>query len=432
MTTMGAADQQLAAMGRILDDLGLALCVFDGADRAVLWNRTFTAFFPEHEGHVRVGEPYADNLRRFYAGRLQGEERANIDRYIAGGIARHRAQSRPFTFQHLGRTLTAASLPLGPDRRARVWRADERTVEAAPGALPLLLFDNLPDGAMILDPQGRIVAVNREFRALYGIDRADTVLGRSFVEVVRMAWERNDGGMPESLKLMLDDVRFAGAPFDVELPGDRWLRVIERRVSDGTGYISHTDVSLLKRQQRELERAYAALEALSATDPLTGIANRRRLNAAVADEARRAMRSGAPLSLVLIDVDHFKQINDRAGHLGGDACLAWVARLIEGAVGRPGDLAARFGGDEFALLLPDTGDAAALLVGERLRAAIEAGDGAPARFTVSIGTTSLLVDGDPAATPHRLVAAADHALYEAKRLGRNRTVAAPAMPARPG
>src|SRR5690349_8850951 len=92
----------LRSIGETLDGLGLATCVFDENDAALLWNRTFLKFFPEHEPHIHVGEPYRSNLRRFYESRLRGEELQAIDRYVDEGVARHRGQYRPFTFMHSG------------------------------------------------------------------------------------------------------------------------------------------------------------------------------------------------------------------------------------------------------------------------------------------------------------------------------------------
>ena len=105
----------LKTVAETLDDLGLAMCVFDDEDRALLWNRSFLRLFPEHDGHVHVGEPYRENLRRFYAGRLGPEHIAEIDRYVDEGLRRHRAQLKAYTFEHHGRRIEVASLPLRHD-----------------------------------------------------------------------------------------------------------------------------------------------------------------------------------------------------------------------------------------------------------------------------------------------------------------------------
>ncbi len=172
------------------------------------------------------------------------------------------------------------------------------------------------------------------------------------------------------------------------------------------------------------------LATLATTDGLTGIANRRRLDEALASEWRRAARDGTAVSLALADVDHFKPFNDRHGHGAGDECLRGVAAALAGTVRRPADLVARYGGEELAALLPDTDAVGAGAVAEGMRAAVEAlgiahGDSPPAGMvTVSVGVATVTPAGgeDPAAGVRALLAAADGALYEAKRTGRNRVV----------
>ena len=178
-------------------------------------------------------------------------------------------------------------------------------------------------------------------------------------------------------------------------------------------------------REDELQRDRNALEAIASTDALTGVANRRELDRALANVARRRRRRErqAPLAyaLLMIDIDHFKLLNDRYGHPAGDACLRVVAQTLQAALVRPGDLLARYGGEEFAVLLRDVDAAGALHVAERLRVAVEAlriaHAGSPfACVTVSIGAACAL-QGE---SPDGLVEAADRALYRAKCDGRNR------------
>jgi len=178
---------------------------------------------------------------------------------------------------------------------------------------------------------------------------------------------------------------------------------------------------LLGRQLRLRQNAERELAGLASTDGLTGLANRRRLDQALAQEWARGIRSGRPLALLMIDVDHFKAFNDRHGHHGGDVALRSVAQTLAASIRRPGDLAARYGGEEFMVVLPETDKAGACVIAEKLRLAIEAlppfaNDTAP--ITVSIGVaTHLPVTHD---LPGALFQAADRALYRAKRNGRNR------------
>ena len=102
----------IRALGDTLDGLDVALCAFDDSDRTLAWNSTFFKFFPEHAGHVYVGEPYEANLRRFYTHRLDAQELPNIERYITAGVERHRAQTRPYSFEHGGLRVHVSSLPI--------------------------------------------------------------------------------------------------------------------------------------------------------------------------------------------------------------------------------------------------------------------------------------------------------------------------------
>ncbi|WP_336492331.1 sensor domain-containing diguanylate cyclase [Methylobacterium nigriterrae] len=165
------------------------------------------------------------------------------------------------------------------------------------------------------------------------------------------------------------------------------------------------------------------LETLATTDALTGLSNRRRFDEALAREWRRSVRTRQPLSLILLDADHFKGFNDRYGHQSGDEALKLIARSIEAATDPSHDIACRIGGEEFAVILPDTEAVSAEVVADRIREAV-AGWKVPHAanpqgiITVSGGLaqTPLIPAVDPAA----LIAAADAALYEAKQLGRNR------------
>jgi diguanylate cyclase (GGDEF)-like protein len=161
-------------------------------------------------------------------------------------------------------------------------------------------------------------------------------------------------------------------------------------------------------------------EALSVTDDLTQLYNSRYLSQVLRRETKRASRSGRPLSLLFIDLDGFKAINDRHGHLFGSRALVEAAGVIR-ASARETDMVARFGGDEFALILPDTGSDGAVAVGERIRDRIAAhrfleGDGLSIKLTVSVGVATL---PDVAASADGLVQAADEAMYWVKDHGKN-------------
>jgi diguanylate cyclase (GGDEF)-like protein len=166
--------------------------------------------------------------------------------------------------------------------------------------------------------------------------------------------------------------------------------------------------------QRDLLRR---LEHLSMSDPLTGLGNRRAFDEALAVEMARARRASSSMGVVILDVDHFKQFNDRHGHQAGDDALVTVATVLAQEA-RAEDRACRIGGEEFALLLPGADDAAAAVVAERIRRAVENADAEPAGVTVSLGVAASRGDD-----PRGLLEIADARLYVAKEAGRNRVVA---------
>lgn len=180
----------------------------------------------------------------------------------------------------------------------------------------------------------------------------------------------------------------------------------------------------LVRTREELIEANRQLEVLAAQDALTELANRRRFDEVLAREVRRAEREGHPLALLLVDLDYFKRYNDSYGHVQGDACLQSVARVLMHVAQRPGDLAARYGGEELAIVLPNTALAGAASVAQRLlqgvgELGVEHHASPFGLVTVSIGV-AVLEPGTSAADAMALVEAADRALYRAKEAGRNR------------
>jgi diguanylate cyclase (GGDEF)-like protein len=189
------------------------------------------------------------------------------------------------------------------------------------------------------------------------------------------------------------------------------------------------------RELRRRAAMQAELARLSLTDALTGLPNRRRFEESFERAWKSARRSGRPLAMLVVDADHFKRYNDRYGHATGDAVLKGLACCLSASVHRPDDLVARVGGEEFVLLLPDTGAEGASLVAGKVHQAISQlgidGAGiAPGTVTVSIGLA--VGDGADAGNREELYRKADAALYDAKATGRNRTCSAPLSGPRKG
>jgi diguanylate cyclase (GGDEF)-like protein len=208
-------------------------------------------------------------------------------------------------------------------------------------------------------------------------------------------------------------LRILGAQAIISISHARLYDNLEQRVAERTA---------------ELEKANRKLATLSATDGLTGLANRRHFDEMLSHEWARTMRTRQPLVIIMIDVDYFKKYNDCYGHQAGDECLKSIARVLQEGTRRVSDLAARYGGEEFTVVLPNTDASAALQLGETMRLSIEAlamtHELVPAgKVTVSVGIAVALFSqgsgGGSDSGAAALLHAADEALYRAKRSGRN-------------
>jgi diguanylate cyclase len=201
---------------------------------------------------------------------------------------------------------------------------------------------------------------------------------------------------------------------------------LETEVKNRTEQLSNTNQELA-RANTKLAEVNEQLELLANTDPLTALANRRSFQETLSFELRRSKRTHSPLSVLMIDVDHFKTYNDANGHPAGDQVLVQIARILKETL-RNTDVVSRYGGEEFTILLPDTAAEPAKAVAQKLRDTVRAypfpgaGESQPeGRVTISIGVATAPEDGD---TTISIVIAADRALYVAKGLGRDQVAAA--------
>ncbi|MES2153034.1 MAG: sensor domain-containing diguanylate cyclase [Pseudomonadota bacterium] len=203
---------------------------------------------------------------------------------------------------------------------------------------------------------------------------------------------------------------------------DQQVRELDTATTHMLARLAHQVMSLIELRARshELEQAYLAMQTLATIDELTGMLNRRALMARLREEVERCQRFGGALALVMVDLDHFKQVNDAYGHQAGDAVLAAVGALLRERI-RITDSAGRYGGEELCLLLPGADAPAAALLAEKLRAAIAAtvfpSPAQQVTLSASFGVAAYHPDHAP--SPEKLVAAADRALYRAKHGGRN-------------
>ncbi len=295
------------------------------------------------------------------------------------------------------------------------------------------LLNSLEDQIAVIDRAGVIHYTNlawNRFAEQNGMPKGYDWLGINYLRVFDSAVEPLVLMAAEGIRRVLCGEQ---DHFHLEYPChspdiQRWFMM---RVSPVLGvdveFYTITHINITERKLLELDVTH-----LSQHDPLTGLANRRLFNSFLHNEWRRSMRERTPISFIMLDLDNFKACNDHFGHQVGDDLLRQVGHLLNAFCQRPADLPSRFGGDEFAVVLGNTGKEAALRMGEAIRLGIkelsmnELGD---ARLSASIGIATQLPER-VLVSEDELLAAADMALYTAKKEGKNRchSVACPSLP----
>jgi diguanylate cyclase (GGDEF)-like protein/hemerythrin-like metal-binding protein/PAS domain S-box-containing protein len=296
------------------------------------------------------------------------------------------------------------------------------------------MADLLPQIVFETDAEGRLAYVNRQAYPICGYAEDDDVIGVSALDL--FVPEDRDRAIAafarrvDGLAAGNNEYRIARKDGTI-FPALVYATPVTRggRVAGLRGII--VDISAQKRaeeeigrlaHQLELERDYA--QASASIDALTRVANRRQFDEVLRGDFFRLKRSNEPLSLIMLDIDHFKKYNDEYGHLAGDECLRSIGETLKRIVARAHDKVARYGGEEFAVIMPETGARGAFVIAERIRKAVEelsiAHVASPVSpwVTVSLGLVTVSPSG--LAAPEKVIELADKALYEAKRRGRNR------------
>lgn len=281
-----------------------------------------------------------------------------------------------------------------------------------------IVLDHITQGIVVIGPDYRTLAFNRPFEEIFQLPARSVAVGADFRDILRV-WAQETGQDQQMLDLAIKELDRQDS-FEFQFPqsikGDiRWCLLTHNPLPGNKGFVrTFTDIT----KQKALE---TSLTKLSREDPLTGLFNRRTLMAMLEDEMTRVQRYQRSMSLLMMDIDHFKRINDRWGHPMGDEVLRSFAAQCEGAM-RENDKIGRWGGEEFVMLLPETEQPEAVEVASRLRSltssmAIPSHSGDNTiHVTISIGIASTSA-GD---TVETLLARADHALYDAKTSGRDR------------
>jgi diguanylate cyclase (GGDEF)-like protein/PAS domain S-box-containing protein len=324
-------------------------------------------------------------------------------------------------------------------------KAPDRTLPAAADGHRLNMLRSVLAavnlGAIVVDGDGRVVLWNAWMSRHSGLAQ-EHVVGADLLAVcpevrggrieaaLRQARHNNFSSV---LSQSLNKAPFAlHANAAAAARGERLQQAVEVTPIDIAGAPRHcliqiSDVSVAVGREKLLREQAMVLRSQTFSDGLTGIANRRHFDVALEKEHRRAKRGGAALSLLMIDIDHFKAYNDHYGHQKGDQCLIQVAAALAGMLKRPCDLMARYGGEEFAMILPEIDIGQATRMAETIRARAQqlaiphARNGEAPHITVSIGVTTQRIEAP--VDIEALIGAADRALYAAKNNGRNRVAA---------
>ena len=291
------------------------------------------------------------------------------------------------------------------------------------------VVEAVPVGLALYDNQDRLVTVNREAALQYPYRGNDPLIGTSFEDLMRRAVRAGlipdaVGREEEWLAVRLASRGATAAVLQRHADDGQWVHFFENRTPSGYLVMTRLDIAPLVEKGLALERSNEQLLRLSTTDGLTGIANRRQFEQTLQGEWQRSARGQARLSLLMIDIDHFRRYNEHHGHLTGDECLRQVARVLTMCVKRSGELVARFDGEEFAVLLPGADAAEARRVAERCllqigNTRIPHGDSPVSPWlSVSIGVATAVAA--PAVTPLALLQTAERAVAAAKAAGRAR------------
>lgn len=299
-------------------------------------------------------------------------------------------------------------------------RAEELVAESE--ARFRLLAENTADLVTHVDATGKRIFASPAARDLLGYEPEELVGGRP----IDLAYPDDRAVLGAMLTALAEGQASEPVQYRARRKDGiyRWIEATGRPLGPERGYIlALRDIERRKQAEDELGAAVLRLNELANSDGLTGLANRRCFDESLEREISRAARSGAPISLLLADVDHFKAYNDTYGHPAGDACLRSVADILAQTTRRPGDVAARYGGEEFAAILPETDAAGALALAQSFRTAVAAASLEHVRsgfgvVTISVGIVTLVPD--PRMTrPLDVIGSADSALYRAKGSGRN-------------
>ncbi len=429
------AERQHRLLAHAVNALPLGIEIYDERGRLHLVNQQFRDWHPQIDYDALLGLRFEEMVRISQAkGMLPLEAERDPEAWISERVAAHGRAREPqlHTLPDGRRVLTQETRT--PEGHVVISRQDvsellrkEEDLAALHAQLSAVV-ETAGAGIVTIGDDGRLRSINRAAQQLWGLAPGELV------------------GKPARLLLEPDQQQRLVDEFDRHLRGeasellgqrrefnalhrDGQRLVVQAAITEVRGSKERlfvgviTDITEQRAAESALREANARLQQLSATDPLTGLANRRRLMEQLQQLWQHGLREQVAVAVLLVDVDHFKRYNDHHGHQAGDAALQVVAGLLGQVARRGTDLAARYGGEEFVLLLDHCDPAGARERAEELLSALRAaalphGDAPLGRLSVSIGCASRLPSR--ASRPEELLSAADAALYRAKAAGRDR------------
>lgn len=275
---------------------------------------------------------------------------------------------------------------------------------------------------------GQSIAQGEIFKTYLPIANEGVVETKAVVDdTYRLYGYRALSSYPLVVQAGLSRKSFVG-PWKQDLLKTGWVLLALIGGLAGFGFVVMYQLRQRMAMEKEIRRAHQALKDMALTDSLTGLGNRRKLDRVLTEEIGQAKRQGSILALIMVDVDYFKRFNDRYGHATGDACLRDIGNAIQNVLKRPVDLAVRYGGEEFAVLLPETDSNTANSVAEELLACIRSlnieHDDSPQGFVTASAGVCIGIPWSEDVTAAGMIKEADAFLYRAKQKGRDRWQAA--------
>jgi diguanylate cyclase (GGDEF)-like protein len=412
----------MLALKSALDEIRMGVILLDADLRAQFINREFRRIWVLPD---QVADSKPSYVALMYHGRDTGAYEiapADMDAYVAGRIRQVReGDTTPRDVRTTNGEVLRVQCAVLPNGGRMISYAYVTDIVRHSDELALLhtALDNINDGVLLLDSDLRVQFLNQKLRQYWGVSKEEAARRPTYAELIAHvpypgAYPVAQGDVQEFLAARVEEVRSATpAVRDLWIADGRTIRIHCSVTASGGRMLTYCDITDLIRNAETLEK-------LATTDSMTGLVNRRHFLSLAEGEWSRFQRYQRPLSLLAIDIDHFKSVNDRYGHAVGDEAILSIANACRQGR-RASDVVGRFGGEEFVMLLPETDLAQAMIVAERLRERVAAHvlhvHKVQFRITISVGVAQATVsmsgiDG--------LLRAADEALYQAKDTGRNR------------